>query len=95
MADAPLTIAVLGTRAVALLALAWWAKFKDDEATIKSRPCRYLLTLKETLWDQRIESVTVSFGSVFLQAAAAPLNDLLFWGLFAHPICDTIFDNFV
>jgi hypothetical protein len=44
---APLTLTALGAGAVALLALAWWAKFKDEEATIKAKPYQYLLTLEE------------------------------------------------
>jgi Family of unknown function (DUF6236) len=42
----PLTLAVLGTGAVALLALGWWAKFKDDERTMEAKPYQYLLTLE-------------------------------------------------
>jgi hypothetical protein len=42
----PLTLAVLGTGAVALLALGWWAKFKDAERTMEAKPYQYLLTLE-------------------------------------------------
>jgi hypothetical protein len=29
------------------LALAWWAKFTDEEAAVKAKPCQYLLSLEE------------------------------------------------
>jgi Family of unknown function (DUF6236) len=43
----PLTVAVLGVGCVALLALGWWAKFKDDEAAVKAKPYQYLLSLEQ------------------------------------------------
>ena len=43
----PLTVAVLGAGSVALLALGWWAKFKDDEAAVKAKPYQYLLSLEQ------------------------------------------------
>jgi hypothetical protein len=43
----PESDSLLGTGAVALLALGWWAKFKDDEVTIKAKRYQYLLTLEE------------------------------------------------
>jgi hypothetical protein len=43
----PLTVAVLGAGSVALLAVCWWAKFKDDEAAVKAKPYQYLLSLEQ------------------------------------------------
>jgi hypothetical protein len=42
-----LTVGVLGAGCVALLALGWWAKFKDDEAAVKAKPYQYLLSLEQ------------------------------------------------
>lgn len=43
----PLTLTALGAGTVALLALAWWAKFMDEEAAVKAQPYQYLLSLEE------------------------------------------------
>jgi hypothetical protein len=43
----PLTVGILGAGAVAMLALGWWAKFKDDESGIKAKPYQYLLSLEK------------------------------------------------
>jgi hypothetical protein len=40
------TLAAFGAGAVASLTMAWWAKFKDEEAAVKAKPYQYLLTVE-------------------------------------------------
>lgn len=48
---APVSVlAAVGTGAVASLALAWWAKLKDERVAVKAKPYQYLLTLEEHFW---------------------------------------------